>query len=169
MVPVLRRKGALLQTAKLSVTVNRVFTELDGMGNKEWSPGNLLDVFGDSVARATLILAREQPRTVPELADQLNVSDPTVYRRTDALVESNLLKEHQQIDRNGNRQTAYETILDEVTFKIDDDGYTVDIQVRQDLADDFEALWGDLEQSREKTDVQRQNQTTKSGQPESDI
>ena len=115
------------------------------MGQKEWSPANLLDVFGDSIARAALVIANEQPVAVKDLADELDVSDPTVYRRIDPLVDANLLKEHQRIDQNGNQHKEYETMIEEATFTVDDDGYTIDIQVRQDLTDDFESMWSDLE------------------------
>lgn len=125
------------------------------MGDKEWSPANVLDVFGDPVARATLVLASGQPMTVQDLADRLGVSDPTIYRRIDPLVDANLLCETKRIDEKGNQPTVYETVLDEVTFSIDADGYTVDMQVREDIAADFESLWSDLESESESADALR--------------
>lgn len=115
------------------------------MTEKEWSPANILDVFGDSIARAALVLASDQPVTVKDLADQLDVSDPTIYRRIDPLVEANLLREHQQVDAKGNQPCRYETMLEQVTFEVGTDGYTVDIQVKQNLVEDFESMWSDLE------------------------
>ena len=121
------------------------------MGEKEWRPGNILDVFGDSVTRAILVIASERSVRVPDVADRLDVSDPTVYRRIDPLVEANLLEEHRRIDRDGNQHKEYETILDEVTFAIEDGSYTVDIQVDQDLTDDFESMWSDLESTNRRS------------------
>jgi predicted transcriptional regulator len=115
------------------------------MGEKEWCPSNVLDLFGDSIARATLVIASEGSVSVPDIAEQLDVSDSTIYRRIDPLMEANLLKEHRRIDRHGNQHKEYETILDEVTFAIEDGSYRVDIQVNQDLGDDFESMWSDLE------------------------
>lgn len=115
------------------------------MGEKEWCPASILDVFGDSIARATLVIASEQPVAVPDVAEWLDVSEPTVYRRIDPLLEANLLEECRRIDADGNQPNQYRTILDEVTFSIEDSSYTVDIQVNQDLSDDFESLWSDLE------------------------
>lgn len=117
------------------------------MGDKEWSPSNVLDVFGDSVARATLVIANDDPVSVKEIAERLDVSDPTIYRRIGPLVDANLLEEHRRIDRDGNQHKEYETILDEATFRIDEDSYTVDIQVDQDLSEDFASMWTDLESS----------------------
>jgi len=82
------------------------------MADTEWSPANILDVFGDSIARATLIIASEQPVTVPDLAEHLDVSPPTVYRRVGPLVEANSLREHRRIDATRNQPTADETTLD---------------------------------------------------------
>ena len=121
------------------------------MGEKEWRPDNILDVFGDSVTRAILVIASERSVRVPDVADRLDVSDPTVYRRIDPLVEANLLKEHRRIDRDGNQHKEYETILEEVTFAIEDGSYTVDIQVDQDLTDDFESMWSDLESTNRRS------------------
>lgn len=123
------------------------------MANKEWSPSNVLDVFADPVARALLLVASEQPVSVNDIAASLDVSNPTVYRRIDALVDANLLAEYQRIDPNGNQHKEYETILDEITFSIEDDGYRVEMQADQNLADDFESLWSDLEATSRSLDV----------------
>lgn len=114
------------------------------MGDKEWSPSNILDVFGDSIARAILVIADGDHVSVKEIAEQLDVSDPTVYRRIDPLVDANLLEEHRRIDRNGNQHKEYETVLDEATLTLDGDSFTVDIQLDQDITDDFESIWSDL-------------------------
>lgn len=120
------------------------------MGDKEWCPSNVLDVFGDPIARATLVLANQGPVVVKELADELDVSDPTIYRRIDPLVDADLLEERQRIDQKGNQHKEYETKLDEVTFKLEGSSYTVDVQVNQDLTDDFESMWTDLESSGQR-------------------
>lgn len=119
------------------------------MGGKEWAPANVLDVFGDPVARAALVLASEQPRSASEIADELGVSDQTVYRRIDELLDLDLVQEHRRIGENGNQYIEYETMLDAVTFAIDGGGYDVDLRMRQDLTDDFEAMWSDLESATE--------------------
>lgn len=123
------------------------------MADKEWCPSNLLDVFGDPIARATLVIANQEPVAVKEVADRLGVSDPTIYRRIDPLVEANLLKVHHRIDQDGNQHKAYETLLDEATFKIEGRGYEVDIQVKQDIADDFESMWTDLKSTDAAADA----------------
>ena len=125
------------------------------MGDKEWRPENVLDVFGDAIARATLVVANDRPVAVKDLATELDVSHPTVYRRVDPLVEANLLKEHQRVDATGNQHKEYETMLDEATFVVEDDGYTVDLQVREPLVDDIDSICADLERTKESVDESR--------------
>lgn len=135
--------------------INNVLHEATDMGDKEWCPAYILDVFGDPIARATLVLANDDAISVKEIAETLDVSTPTIYRRIDPLVDANLLEERRQIDQKGNQHNVYRTLLDEVTFTIEGDSYTVDTQINQDLADDIESLWSDLEstsQHREPTD-----------------
>lgn len=115
------------------------------MAKKEWTPSNILDLFADPVARALLLVANGRPVSVNDIADSLDVSNPTIYRRIDALVDANLLAEYQRINPNGNQHKEYETILDEITFSVEADGYKVEMQVDQNLAADFESLWSDLE------------------------
>lgn len=139
------------------------------MGDKEWSPASILDIFGDSIARATLIMASEHAVTVPDIADRLGVSPPTVYRRIDPLVDANLLEERLRVDEAGKQPKQYETILDEVTLSIEDGSYTVDIQVDQDIADDFESMWADLESTstpaEQDTPLTSTGATEKRGDP----
>jgi uncharacterized protein YdhG (YjbR/CyaY superfamily) len=115
------------------------------MADKEWRPGNVLDIFGDSIARATLVIANDRPVAVKELAEELDVSNPTIYRRIGPLVDANLLKEHHRAGPNDTQHKEYETMLNEAVFSVEDDGYTVDIRVRQDITDDFDSIWSDLE------------------------
>lgn len=117
------------------------------MAEKEWNPANLLDVFGDRIARATLVLANRHTVSVADMAERLDVSDQTIYRRVDELVAHDLLTEHRRLGQNGNQYTEYETAVDEVTFAIDDTGYTLDVQFRQGLTDDFESLLSDMGQA----------------------
>lgn len=138
------------------------------MGEKEWCPDNVLDVFGDQVARAILVLASERPVGVPDVADRLDVSDPTVYRRIGPLVEANLLEERRCIDRDGNQHKEYETILDEVTFSVENGSYTVDIQVDQDLTDDFESMWSDLESTNRQSGTADKTASPQAARKESD-
>lgn len=117
------------------------------MGEKEWAPSDVFDVFGDSLARQLLVLASDRPLSADDLAQQLGVSRPTIYRRVNALIDYDLLRERQQIDAKGNHYQLFETTLQRITLEIDNGGYTIDLTMRQSLADQFESFWTDLEGS----------------------
>lgn len=118
------------------------------MGEKEWDPAGVFDLFGDDLARQILVLASEQPLSADELARTLDTSHPTVYRRVNALLEYDLLDEQQQIDAEGNHYKTFETTLTRIAFEIEDGGYTIDVQMRQNLVEQFDDFWSDLGGSR---------------------
>lgn len=136
------------------------------MGDKEWSADNVLDVVGDDLARRILVLTSEQPLSADELADCLGTSPPTVYRRVNSLIEYDLLAEHQRFDGEGNHYSTFETTLKRISFEIDDGGYDIDLQVRQNLAGQFESFWSDLEQSAQDDDPGVAEQSTRTDTPE---
>lgn len=115
------------------------------MGEKEWDPATVFDVFGDSLARRILVLASDRPVAADDLAGQLDVSEPTIYRRVNTLLEYDLLSERQVIDGDGHHYKTYETTLKRAAFEIENGGYNIDLEIRQSLADQFDAFWSDLE------------------------
>lgn len=114
------------------------------MGDKEWTPMDVFDLFGDGLTRRILVLASEHPMSADELARTLDSSHPTIYRRINALLEYDLLNEQQQIDAEGNHYKTFETTLNRIAFEIDDGGYNIDIQMRQNLVDQFGDFWSNL-------------------------
>lgn len=119
------------------------------MGEKEWDPADLFDVFGDHLARQILVLASEQPVSAQDLATELNVSEPTIYRRVNALADYDLLAEQQQLDSEGNHYRTVETTLQKLELEIEDGGYNINLQVRQSLTDRFDSFWAELDGSRQ--------------------
>lgn len=100
-----------------------------------WDPETVFDVFGSESARRILALASEEPVTAEDLAAQLSISQPTVYRRVDELVEFDLLAERDHVDDEGNQYNSYVTTLDSVTFRVEDGTFVVDLQLARDVAD----------------------------------
>jgi DNA-binding transcriptional ArsR family regulator len=131
-------------------TVTRVFTVgyvSPSSVSKEWEPENVFDVFGSELARRILVLASSDPVSAEEIAERCDSSLPTVYRRLNTLEEHDLLRENQQVDADGNHYNTYQTKLQKVCFTVEDGGFTIDLQLRQDLVDKFGAFWSDLEGS----------------------
>lgn len=117
------------------------------MGEKQWEPTNVFDVFGDRLARRVLVLTSERPLSVDALSEHLDASPPTIYRRVNTLIEYDLVTSQQQVDENGHHYRTFETTLKRIAFEIEDGGYNIDVQMRRSLVDQFEAFWSDLEDS----------------------
>lgn len=117
------------------------------MGEIESDPIRIFDLFGDNLSRRILILASEQPLSADELATTLDASHPTIYRRINALLDYDLVREEQHIDADGNHYKTFETTLNRIAIEVDDGGYTVDIRMRQNLVDQFGDFWSDLGES----------------------
>lgn len=115
--------------------------------SEEWDPDTLLDVFGSETARGILALASVEPLSAGDLSDHLEVSEPTVYRRLDALQRYDLVTGHAQVDDGGNHYKTYETNLERIAFEIEDGRFVVDVRLERDLVDQFESFWSDLGES----------------------
>lgn len=100
-----------------------------------WDPETVFDVFGSESARRIMALASDEPMTAEDLASALSVSQPTVYRRVDELLEYDLLTERDHIDDEGNHYNTYVTTLDAVTFRVEDGSFVVDLQLERDVAE----------------------------------
>lgn len=110
------------------------------------SSSSLLDVVGDSTNRQILLIANGDPVTAKELAARLDITPPTVYRRTDQLVDHDLLAVSWRVDADGNHYRTFETGLRRIEIELTADRYTIELQLRRSLTDAFSGLWTDLEQ-----------------------
>lgn len=106
--------------------------------SKEWDPRNVFDVFGSESARRILALAAERPRSAEELAESLQVSQPTVYRRLDVLQDYDLVREDTRLDDEGNHYKAYETALERATFEVQSGEFVVDLEFVHDPLDEVD-------------------------------
>jgi len=110
----------------------------------DWEPETVFDILGDEEVRRILAAANVEPVSARDLAAGLDVSEATVYRRVDACTEYDLLTERVQVDEDGNHYSVYETTLKRACFEIEGGGYDVNIELRRDLADQFDDFWGGL-------------------------
>ena len=99
---------------------------------REWNPRNVFDVLGDERARRILALASERPRSAEELAERLEVSGPTVYRRLDVLEDHDLLRQDRRVDDDGHHHKVYETTLESARFDVEDGEFVIDLTLTRD-------------------------------------
>jgi DNA-binding transcriptional ArsR family regulator len=113
----------------------------------EWDPEDVFDVLASESARRILVLASAEAMTAEDLAERIDASLPTVYRRANALVEYDLLTENTEIDTDGNHYRTFETNLERITVEIEGGDLEAEVELDRDLVDRFGDLWRDLEGS----------------------
>lgn len=111
------------------------------MSHKEWEPTNVFDLFGDPLARCILVATSGEPLSAEVLAEEFDVSLPTVYRRTSQLVEYDLMREHLRADEAKNQFRVFESILDRITFEVEDGTFGVEIKTTRKPNDDRTRSW----------------------------
>lgn len=103
----------------------------------EWTPQNVFDVLGDESARRILALTSERPRSAEELADNIEIAQPTVYRRLEALEAQDLVRSERRLDDDGHHVTAYEATLETATVDLQDGEVVIDMTLARDPVEDF--------------------------------
>ncbi|WP_435335547.1 ArsR/SmtB family transcription factor [Haloarchaeobius sp. TZWWS8] len=101
-----------------------------------WDAETLFDVLERETARRILAFTSVEPMSAQELATRCDESEPTIYRRIDALTEHDLLEARDRVDEEGTHYKVYETTLDSIRFELRDGGFTIDVSYRRDLVDD---------------------------------
>ena len=110
------------------------------MSDEQRSADELLGLFGDELARKILLSASETPLSAEELAERFEVSRMTVYRRLKRLGRYDLLHETIRTDRRGHHHRVFETVVNEIGFRIEDGAFTITVSVEADLVDQFEGF-----------------------------
>lgn len=123
------------------------------MSESEKSPEELLDLFGDDLARRILLLTSDAPMSADALADELDVSRPTVYRRVNALVEYALLQKDLETDSDGHHYRTFELALNEITFSIDEGDLRITAELDESHIDKFDGFLGGLEATYSQVSV----------------
>lgn len=116
--------------------------------------GEVLDLLSDEYARAILAAASEQPMSAKELAEQCDMSEPTVYRRISQLREHDLVEEQTKIETGGNDYKLYVTTLSGFSLRLADGSFESSLeraagpafpgQDEADTADRFKKMWENL-------------------------
>lgn len=110
------------------------------------SPSELFALLEDEYAREILTATNTQPMSAKTLAEECDASLPTVYRRTDRLIECGLLAERTEVVADGHHYSVYEARLDRLTVELADDELRVEVEETspEDVADRFTDMWEGL-------------------------
>jgi predicted transcriptional regulator len=113
-------------------------TEVDTLRSKrpaERSPtveqdtATLLDLFGDEYTRRVYEAVAEQPRTGREVADAVDVSRPTAYRRLNDLRDAGLVRTETLLCTDGHHKEEFEAVSGSLAVTLDGDGLEATVRV----------------------------------------
>ncbi|MFC4249019.1 helix-turn-helix domain-containing protein [Natribaculum luteum] len=107
-------------------------------------PGDVFAVLADDYARRILVAADRQPMTAKALSEACDSSLATVYRRVSTLQEYGLLEERTAVDPDGAHRSEFVTTLEGLSLELTDGDLSLTLDTRDELADNFTALWDDL-------------------------
>jgi predicted transcriptional regulator len=110
----------------------------------ERSIEDILDTIGDQHARRVLATISEEPKPAKELADECDLSLPTVYRRIEMLEEYDLVTDRTLVADDGNHYKVYESNFESTVISLEDDEYHVRIYREGNLPDRFSQLWDEI-------------------------
>lgn len=110
----------------------------------ERSIEEILDTIGDQHARQVLAAISREPRSAKELAEECDLSLPTVYRRIEMLDEYDLVTDRTLVAEDGNHYKVYESNFESTVISLEDQKYRVKIYREENLPDRFSKLWDEL-------------------------
>jgi len=110
----------------------------------------VLDAIGDEHARQILAAINQQARSVKELAEECDISLPTVYRRIETLSEHDLVTARTLVAEDGNEYKVYEANFESTVISLEANEYEMHVARESTLPERFRSLWDELsaEQSR---------------------
>jgi len=104
----------------------------------------ILDTIGDQHAREVLAAISRESQSAKELAEECDLSLPTVYRRIEMLNEYDLVTDRTLVAEDGNHYKVYESNFESTVISLEDDEYRVRIYREENLPDRFSQLWDEL-------------------------
>jgi predicted transcriptional regulator len=112
--------------------------------DEERSIEEILDTIGDQYAREVLAAISREPKSAKELAEECDLSLPTVYRRVETLEEHDLVVDRTLVADDGNHYKVYESNFESTVISLEGEEYRVRIYREENLPDRFSQLWDEL-------------------------
>jgi len=116
--------------------------------------GELLDLLSDDYARAILAVTSVRPMSAKQIAEECDMSQPTVYRRAQRLTEFELLEEQTHVRTGGNDYNVYAATLSEFSMQLAEGSFEATVEsspppafpgdTEDDTADRFTKMWENL-------------------------
>lgn len=113
------------------------------MGNHENSE-SVLNELGDPRTRKLLAIIDENSRSVKELAEELDASKATIYRRLEILEEHELVLRNVTVSADGNHYTVYESNFIRASITVEDEGFDVRVARKDEYPNRLTEIWDAL-------------------------
>ncbi len=84
---------------------------------------------GDQHARRVLAAISREPQSATELAEECDLSSPTVYRRIELLDEYDLITDRTLVAEDGNHYKVYESNFESTVVSLEDEETTVTVKL----------------------------------------
>ncbi|ACV12772.1 conserved hypothetical protein [Halorhabdus utahensis DSM 12940] len=104
-------------------------------------PKAIVDLVSDGYGWRILVETRNEYKSAQTLSDSCDADPSTIYRRIERLSEADLLEVQQQLDPDGHHYKAYRANLDALHIRLEDEGFTVEVDRREPPADRFTRLY----------------------------
>lgn len=88
-------------------------------------PEELLSLLGEDYTRDILAMVKREAVPAREIADRLDISRPTVYRRLNSLQEAGLVDTSLAVHSEGHHRQQFRATVDEVSLSFADGDITV--------------------------------------------
>jgi DNA-binding transcriptional ArsR family regulator len=98
----------------------------DGTLPADADADELLALLSDDYARCVLEAILDEALPAREIADRLDASRATVYRRLDRLESAGLVESSMSYDPDGHHRQRFRTTLDRVLLSFEDEGLVVE-------------------------------------------
>lgn len=106
-------------------------------------PADVFALLDDEYARRILKVTNSTPMSARQLAEELDASRSTIYRRIEQLEALDLLSKSTEVDTDGHHRSLYQARLNRITVELEDD-FRVQVDRRSHPADQFTDMWEDL-------------------------
>lgn len=101
----------------------------------------LFDALDDENSWKILAYTSERALSAQELAERLETSRPTVYRRLEDLMDYDLVSERIRLNTTGNHSKEYTSNLKELEVRIENEELHIDAKRHEDTVDRFTRMW----------------------------
>lgn len=104
----------------------------------------LIELLDEDGTRQVLERTYDEPASPAEIADVSSVSLTTVCRRIEDLEAAGLIEGQTRIREDGHHDTVYSAQFEGLLIDLDEDGFSYDLERREDPIDRLHRLWGEF-------------------------